>query len=110
MKYTDEEVDAVALAILNGDRNVWGLGPARNVSESSGREDYRRRARAALAARDALFEVVGERWEVRYKVRGLECKSDELDGREARSFARNLRDSIDATACATHVTTKRRKR
>lgn len=108
MKYSDEEVDAVALAILNMDRKGVGLLPAKRLTEASVPPTvYRLRAEAALEARDALFETVGERWEVRCMTgeyafsRASEDEALELVERRRQGGYRSR---------VVHVTTKRRKR
>lgn len=101
--YTDAEVDAVALAI----RAEWNTNKLAHIGESPNADLWRRAARAALAARDALFETVAERWEAR-------------DGEgynypyETRDVAAEERDELLAhgleNASLVHVVTKRRKR
>ena len=106
MKYTDAEVDAVALAIANSDRDE-SRGPLDALELCSIAELYRSNARAALAARDALLETVGERWEVRGD-RGFSrrCASRDAAHRERTQLALLGHES----ARVVRVVTKRRKR
>ena len=107
-KYTDAEVDAVALAIVNAQLNQ----PLLRLAECDGRIAggaalVRECARAALAARDALFEPVGERWEARGDS-GLwrRCPSRDAAHRERTQLALLGHES----ARVVRVVTKRRKR
>jgi hypothetical protein len=107
MKHTDAEVDAVALAILNDDRASIGAEPYRLVDSSPSAAIYRRNARAALAARDALFETV---WE-RILVRGTALYAgpyDSIDSARTAAIVWRRRGVVDARPV--RVTTKRRKR
>lgn len=106
-KYSDDEVDAVALAILNSDRADVGLVLFSSLEQAFSPDSYRRSARAALAARDALFEVVDERWEARdgegysYPYETRDVAAEERDELLAHGFE---------NASLVHVVTKRRKR
>jgi hypothetical protein len=107
MSYTDAEVDAVALAIANAERADDMLPPASHVDQVLDPDSFRRHARAALAARDALFEPVGERWEARGDS-GLwrRCPSRDAAHRERTQLALLGHES----ARVVRVVTKRRKR
>ena len=126
-KYTEAEVDAVALAILNDDvRTGWmRLGnkagvPFDTFAEADRElpnlgEVYRSNARAALAARDALFETTGERWEVRWPVRRDDPHGPHAVGRgttseNAHAEAKVMRDGAFVGVKVVRITTKRRKR
>jgi hypothetical protein len=127
MNYTEAEVDAVALAILNDDvRTGWmRLGnkagvPFDTFAEADRElpnlgEVYRSNARAALAARDALFETTGERWEVRWPVRldeprGPHAVSRCTTSENAHDEANEMRDGAFIGVKVVRITTKRRKR
>jgi hypothetical protein len=107
MRYTEAEVDAVALAIANSDRAAGGDRPIQSLSQSMSPLIYRSNARAALAARDALFETVAERWDVitRGGIR-WRCGTQIV----ARYHRDNFRSQGHRSARVVHVTTKRRKR
>ena len=118
-EYTDAEVDAIALAILNDDARTGRMrlgNKARVPFDTFAEADrelpnlgevYRSNARAALAARDALFETVGERWEVRdgegysYPHETRDAAVEERDDLLAHGFE---------NASLVRITTKRRKR
>lgn len=111
-KYTDEDVDAVALAI----RNAAFTGSAvTHIGQCGNCGRWRDAARAALAARDALFETVAERWEVRWPVRRHEPNGAH-DAVRAASYQRanaeadKMRASGFVGVVVVSVTTKRRKR
>lgn len=110
--YTDAEVDAVALAI----RNSAFMGPSvTHIGQCGYCGLWRTAARAALAARDALFEVTGERWEVRWPVRldepcGVHAVSRCTTSENAHAEANEMRDGAYIGVRVVHVTTKRRKR
>lgn len=105
-KYSDEEVDVVALAIARG----AGCTHADTLVQIAGIELWRSLARAALAARDALFEVVGERWEVRVDGEVDHYGSDP-DAMHKHARMIRSRDGLTDEECKViHVTTKRRKR
>lgn len=113
--YTDTEVAAVALAIANSDRAAGGDKPIQSLSQSMSPLIYRSNARAALSARDALFETVAERWEVRWPVRldepdGVYAVSRCTTGENAHAEANEMRDRALIGVRVVHVTTKRRKR
>ena len=105
-KYTDAEVDAVALAIQNCDRDAVGLRPIGELDDHG--DIFRRKARAALAARDALFEVVGDTWAVRHD------DGHDVERYPDKARARETADMFGASGGGpyhlVHVTTKRRKR
>lgn len=103
--YTDEDVDAVALAIVNH-RIARMMLPALTSLEGLSCDDIRAEARAALAARDALFEIAAERWEARSD--GTVNWAVSRD--EAHRVAGVWRKNGYADAQVVHVTTKRRKR
>lgn len=100
--YTEAEVDAVALAMYRADRanDTAALSTAKNADR------WRRTARAALAARDALFEIAAERWEARSD--GTVNWAVSRD--EAHRVAGVWRKNGYADAHVVHVTMKRRKR
>ena len=112
MTYTDAEVDAVALAMVNAQRKFLFNPPLLRLAECDGRiaggaELVRECARAALAARDALLETVGERWEARGDSGfSRRCASRDAAHRERTQLALLGHES----ARVVHVTTKRRKR
>ena len=115
--YTDAEVDAVALAIVNAARDFYGERRAKAITggEVASPACVRAEARAALAARDALFEVVGERWEVRWPVRldeprGAHAVSRCTTSENAHAEANEMRDRAFVGVRVARVTTKRRKR
>jgi hypothetical protein len=110
MNYTEAEVDAVALAIVNDDQRMAGRVGFARMDEAYEPSIYRSNARAALAARDALFEVVGERWEVRIDGEVDHCGTDP-DPMHGHARMVRSRDGLTADeVTVVHVTTKRRKR
>ena len=106
MRYTEAEVDAVALAIANAERADDMLPPASHVDRVRDPDSFRRNARAALAARDALFETVAERYEVHSDDGYYEAHSR----KDAHEVARNWRRRKFTSVKVVRVTTKRRKR
>jgi hypothetical protein len=105
-RYTEAEVDAVALAIVNSDRAAGGDKPIQSLSQSMSPLIYRSNARAALAARDALFEVKREKWHVEGEVL---FDGPYFRSRDAHDAAVGHRsEGIECTVV--HVTAKRRKR
>ena len=107
MKYTDAEIDAVALAILNSDRAnyPWPLPAAHSLDECSDPDRYRRQARAALAARDALFEVARELWVIDF-----DDGSRLAYGYDTQAKARAQASQFVEPCHVVRITTKRRKR
>ncbi len=110
--YTEAEVDAVALAMVSEDRGYKVVAFDGSTSNANW---WRRQARAALAARDALFETVAERWEVRWPVRldeprGVHAVSRCTTRENAHAEANEMRDGAYIGVRVVHVTTKRRKR
>jgi hypothetical protein len=103
MRYTEAEVDAVALAIVNAASGLTYSSIERSASPGY----WRDAARAALAARDALFEPVGEQWEARGDSGfSRRCASRDAAHRERTQLALLGHES----ARVVRVTTKRRKR
>lgn len=105
-KYTDAEIDAVALAARNAHCVATGFRPYQGMSYmgESERHNWRAVARAALAARDALFEVVRERWVIRGP-RGF-WSSETRE--EALALAEEKR-AAGVKVRLKHVVTKRKK-
>ena len=107
MKFTDAEIDSIALSIYNASREWNGQLPAESLGVVHQPTPWRMAARAALVARDALFETTGERWEARGD-NGFSrrCASRDAAHRERTQLALLGHES----ARVVRVTTKRRKR
>lgn len=108
-KYSDEEIDKVALAILNDDRRRWGDEPLAELTGIFAADSYRDRARVALAAREKLFKVVRDRWEVRIDNKVYDHSGDAKAMREWAQYIReqnNLTDEVKVF----HVITRRKKK
>lgn len=97
MKYTDAEVDKVALAVREACKFLMPGYP---------QEHWRAAARAALAARDSLFETVDERWEVQV---GGKIDNYYGDAEVMREWAQQVRELTDGVKVV-HVTRKRKRK
>lgn len=105
MKFTDQEIDSIALAIYNAARDASGQARAESLGAVHQPLPWRMAARAALEAREALFETVGERWVVEV-VGGRTTYWSPLNALRAREGVRKR----GCEAKVIHITAKRRKR
>ena len=108
--YTNAEVDAVALAIFNAATEFTSSSRVKQIEHIvaiGNPTKWRAMARAALAARDALFELVHEKWELRDK--GGVYDREFGDSITALLF-RDHHNRRGNECSVVHVTTKRRKR
>lgn len=107
MKFTDAEIDSIALAIYNAAREAGGQLKADSLGAVHQPTPWRMAARAALAAREELLEVVGGH----ICVRGEALYVGPFNSLESASEAATVwrrRGVVDAHPV--HVTRKRRKR
>lgn len=104
MKFTDQEIDSIALAIYNAAREAAAQPKVESLGAVHQPLPWRMAARAALEAREALFETVGEMWFI-----------DGARGGWARNTREEMRQLVQEKRGAgvdvrvRHVTTKRRK-
>lgn len=107
MKFTDQEIDSIALAIYNAAREAAAQPKVESLGAVHQPLPWRMAARAALAARDALFEVVGDTWAVRHD------DGHDVERYPDKARARETADMFGASGGGpyhlVHVTTKRRK-
>lgn len=108
-KYTDAYVDAVVVAMFNAATEFTGsprVQQIEHVASIGNPTKWRAMARAALEAREALFDVVGDRLEVQDGEGFCYPHAD----RESAFCERNeMREGGLEHARVVRVTTKRRK-
>jgi len=99
MKLTKKEIEGIALKLQNKFRDSWDLERIRKPDPY-----WLNIVRLTLKARDALFEVKDDRWEVRTKIGVFTYARDES------SLARNSVDYRNGESLVRVTTVARKKR